>query len=187
MMCCRLSALAMMLALAACGGSDPRTTPGKDGLIAWGPAKNGLDGQDSLGPVPVSGAQRPAHGVVYLDSSFGYSAILIADVDKKLLIGLWSDPVDAASGQTAPAMQAQQAGLSLDERNAVARLANRAWDPHRAALPVPPGSIQVRKAVWLIDGGTVKALYGTGAGQALVALLVGLAQSHHIVRADGER
>jgi hypothetical protein len=182
---CALAAMVALLAASGCGHDDPRTTPGRNGLVAWAPLKNGLDGQDSLGPVPVSGPARPVHGVVYLDSSFGYSAILIADVDKRLLIGRWSDPVDPASGQSAPATQGQQAGLSQDERNAVVKLANRAWDPHRA-LRVPPGSTQVQKTVWLIDGDTVKALYGNGAGEALAALLVGLAQTHHVVRDDGE-
>jgi len=80
-------------------------------------------------------------------------------------------------------MQAQQAALSLDDRNALVKLANLAWDPARA-MRVPPGSIQVQKTVWLIDGDTTKALYGTGAGQAIVALLVTLAQTHHVTRPD---
>ncbi len=181
----RLCATLAVLAVAGCGADDPRTTPAKNGLIAWAPVKNGLDGQDLLGPLPISGPARPAHGVVYVDSSYGYTATLIANVDKTLLIGVWKDPADPASGQVAPVIQAQQAALSQAERNAVAKLANRAWDPARA-MRVPPGSIQVRKTVWLIDGDTVKALSGTGAGQALVALLVTLAQTHHVIRPDAD-
>jgi hypothetical protein len=180
-----LGALATVLSLTGCGGDDPRTTPARTGLVAWAPVKNGLDGQEQLGPVPISGPVRPVHGVVYVDSSDGYTATLIANVDKKLLTGLWQDPADPASGQTAPALQAQQAALSLEERNALVKLANRAWDPDQA-MRVRPGSIQVRKTVWLIDGDTTKALYGTGAGQAIVALLVTLAQTHHVTRPDAE-
>ncbi len=181
----RMAALAAVLTVGGCGGSDPRITPGKDGLIAWAPVKNGLDGQEQLGPVPISGPVRPVHGVVYVDSSYGYTATLIANVDTKLLAGLWMDPADPASGQTAPAMQAQQAALSLDERNALVKVGNRAWDPVRP-MRVPQGSIQVRKTVWLIDGDTTKALYGSGAGQAIVALLVTLAQTHHVTRPDAD-
>ncbi len=177
----RWGVVAAVLAVGGCGG-DARTAPGE---VAWAPVKNAVDGQGVLGPVPISGPARPVHGVVYVDSSFGYSATLIANVDTKVLIGLWKDPADPASGQVAPVIQFQQAGLSQDERNAVVRLANRVWAPARA-MRVPPGSIQVDKSVWLIDGDTVKAVYGTGAGQALVALLLSLAQTHHVVRADGE-
>jgi hypothetical protein len=178
--------LMAMPALSACS-ADPRIEAAPDGTVPYAPFRNTLDAEPALGAPQFSAdIPKPGKGIIETAQSYGSSTTYVFDADAGLLTGVWSDPDLSGSGGNPPIVQKHQFKLAKDERTGLTKLANIAWDPRHATVRTA-GMQDSSSTIWLLDGGHYKAIDGNGAGQAIAAALLLLANKHGVARDDHER
>jgi hypothetical protein len=171
--------VAFLLCLSV-AGCNSRTFQSASDHVPYASVKNGWsdEANGSFRCPPIM--QCPAHGVIWSSASFGSGESLSFDADENTL-------TEVSSGQTWGLPQGKKpqpiapkiVTITPSERNEIVRLANLAWAPRHPLTPPRP-VMDTFIDVFLIDGTSIKALNGFGAGQKLGAALNKLARKHGI-------
>jgi hypothetical protein len=170
-----LIALLSCLSVAAC--DNPQSL---NGHIPYAPVKNGWSDESAGGFRGPPIMQCAAHGVIWSSASFGSGSSLIFDADTNKLIELVSGQTwGLPEGKKPQPIEPKIVNITPAERNMIVRLANLVWAPRHPLSPPRP-VMDTFIDVFLIDGASIKALNGFGAGQKLGAALNQVARKHGI-------